>query len=122
MIGEKIITIYFSRDDSDWTYVQTDSAFYEIRVGGINRLNQFTLQNHEDVGCPKLGMEVIMVWTDSETIFIELSDKTFIVIGTLTINSEGVMSRSVFYMSKDDFEEDERDFENDPLMRKLNDK
>ncbi len=119
MIGQKIKSIYVSKISDAWTCIETDSAFYEIRVGGIRKISDVLIDNYELFESPKIGLLVIEVWTDGETIYIELEDDSYIALGFLTVDSEGVSHRSIYYINEGDLDDDEKDFEKDPLMRKI---
>jgi hypothetical protein len=119
MIDEKIMVIYHPVLGDGWTLIETDKGIYQIRVGTIQKIYSVDFEKYEIISNPKNGIRIIGLWTDSVVVYIELEDNSFVTIGFLDIDSDGNMHAGVYFDEKEELDEDERDFENDPNLTRI---
>jgi hypothetical protein len=125
MINEVIKKVYYPLHQDEWVIVETDNAFYELRLGGYSKTIRFESRNYKVVH--KFSDNVIIeeAYTDEEFVYFLLSNVQYLTHGFTQYNmaftaEEVDSSASVRIFSRDQFHEEYGDtFSLDPVIRKL---
>ncbi len=106
MTGQLFRSIRDRENENDWFIVETDKGFYELRLGGINKIescksNRMLLLEFREV-------KIIRVLTDDFTVVIELANGQCIEHSDTFIYGDGLLTFEISVVGKDVIEKDGR--------------
>ncbi len=102
MIGEVLLGIYQPQSDNDRFMLQTNEHYYSLRMGGFKRETEFTLQKYNSLPCTYIGLQILSIYTDDESVYILLESGDAITSSWVSISNEGIPSLGVFQESADE--------------------
>lgn len=120
MINEAIRKLYYPIHEDDWVVIETDHAFYELRMGGYRVTTSFERGTHKVTHEFSGSVVIEEVFTDDESLYFRLSNEEYLLHSFTHLDASGEMSASVRILTKDEFYEAYGEpFLLDPSLRKL---
>lgn len=119
MIGEHLIGIFLASDGNGYPILQTQIGFYMLGCSFIKRLSEVDLKNYEIVDCEFFGLSIMETWTDGESIYVELENLKIILSGLLDIDSDGNSQLAIYFLEKEELNEEGKNFEDLPHIYKV---
>jgi hypothetical protein len=104
MLGEQLISIQEPDNNADWFILHTDSASYDLKLGGIMKTS--SKSTGPFIKLPFDKAIITRALTDNFTIYIELENNYCIVHSDTFINADGLTSFEVYIHDKDLYKND----------------
>jgi len=104
MIGEQFISMQEPSKNDDWFVINTNSSSYELRLGGIRKIESKSFGKLLDLSFDNAKIEKVM--TDDFTLYIELDNDLCIIHSDTCINNSGSTSFEVYVHNKDFYRND----------------
>jgi hypothetical protein len=104
MTGQNFKSIREPESKNDWFIVETDSGFYELRLGGIQRVD--TCKSTRTLDLPFSNVQIKQVLTDDFAVIIELYNGQCIIHSDTYLHGDGLTAFEIRTVDKDVIEKD----------------
>jgi len=104
MTGQIFKSIRDRETADDWFVVETDKEFYELRLGGINKVEN--CKSTRTVDLPFRDVQIKQVLSDDFTVVIELDNGQCIVHSDTFLYRDGLIDFEIRTVEKQIFEKD----------------
>ncbi len=85
-----------------WIVLQTDRAYYSLKLGGYSEAGQIERSQYNIANFPLTGKTIARIYTDDFLIIIETTEEdTLKYSPDISINSDGETSFGITYLSKE---------------------
>ena len=105
MTGHIFKTIREPDSLEDWFVLETDKGYYELRLGGLNKVKNKTA--NKVLSLPFSNIRIARVLTDNFAVAIELDNAQYIVHSDTFITSDGETSFEIKVVDKEIIENDD---------------
>lgn len=108
MQKHKYIAIYEPLDTQDWFILETDQSFFELRLGGLKKIEKPNTGNVIHLTIEP--QDILGIKTDDFSVYIELENGCCIVHSDTFINHEGETSFEIRIWDKERFAKEKADW------------
>ena len=104
MTGQIFISIRNPESENDWFIVETDKGFYELRLGGIKKVEN--CKSTRTVDLPFSDVQIKQVLSDDFAVIIELDNGQCIIHSDTYLDGDGLTAFEIRTVDKDAIEKD----------------
>jgi|GEM_PF-4996520 len=104
MTGQIFKFIWDKETKDDWFVVETDKEFYELRLGGINKIENFKYTRTIDL--PFKDVQIKRVLSDNFTVIIELGNGQCIIHSDTFLHEDGLIDFEIRTIDKEIIKKD----------------
>ena len=105
MSQETINQIYRADETHDWAIIETDQNYYELRLGGIKKIELSDKPTHA-IDLPFHGEKIKRFLTDDFDVLIELQSGNWIQHSNSWIDGDGNTSFVIYFYTAEEFKKE----------------